>query len=56
MTEVIFVKIFVVSLIWTCGWMLRFAHIGADHSSKNLLIVFAPWIAIMLYFLIFWWG
>ena len=56
MTEVIFVKFFIVSLIWSCSWLLRFTHTGAEPSPKNLLIILGPWIAIVLYFLIFWWG
>lgn len=56
MIEVIIVKFIIISLFWTCGWILRFAHTGAEQSSKNILITFAPWIIFVLYFLIFWWG
>ena len=56
MTEVIFVKVFIISLIWTCGWILRFTHTGAHPSYKNLLIVLGPWGLTILYFLLFWWG
>lgn len=56
MTEVIIVKFFIVSVIWTGCWLARFTYLGAEPSRKNLLIVFAPWIILVLYFLIFWWG
>ena len=56
MTGLIVVKILMVSILWTAGWIAWFVHTNADVSLKNHCIAFAPLILMFLYFLFFWWG
>jgi hypothetical protein len=56
MTGVLIVKATILGIMWTIGWLTWFAHTYADVNPKNLGIAFAPWIMVVLYFLLFWWG
>ena len=56
MTAVIFLKIYVMSMMWSLFWLGRFIYTSADVNIKYMCIVFAPWIPQMLYFFFFWWG
>lgn len=56
MTGVLIIKYLIVGIMWTVGWTFRFAYTNADVNPKNLGIVLAPWIIVLLYFLLFWWG
>lgn len=56
MTGIIVVKMLMVSILWTAGWIVRFVHTDAAPNLKNHCIAFAPLILLFLYFLFFWWG
>lgn len=48
-------KIVIVSVLWTFGWVLHFASTDAAVNAMNLSIAFAPGIALFLWFLLFVW-
>jgi hypothetical protein len=54
--SVLILKLMLASSIWTIGWVFRFAYTGAEPNRKNLLIAFGPWILMLVYFFLFWWG
>jgi hypothetical protein len=54
--SILLAKFFVLSAVWTFGWLFRFVHIGAEPTNKNMAILFCPWILTILYILLFWWG
>jgi hypothetical protein len=56
MISVIILKWFVLSLTWAIFWTFRFAIIAAPINSKNVVIAFFPWIAAVVYLVVFWWG
>jgi hypothetical protein len=56
LATVLMVKLLAASCGWSIGWTLRFAYTGAEPSRKNMAIVLCPWILILVYFFLFWWG
>lgn len=55
MTEVIAIKIVLLSLLWSAGWSFHFAKKAADTNAKNMSIVGAPFIVMFIYIMLFWW-
>jgi hypothetical protein len=56
MMGVLMIKYLIVSTVWTVGWVFRLTYTDADVNPKNLGIVLAPWIIVLSYLLLFWWG
>lgn len=54
MTGVFVIKYLIVGIMWTVGWVVRFASTNTEVNPKNLGILSAPWIIVLLYFLLFW--
>jgi hypothetical protein len=55
MTNIIVLKIILMSCVWTVGWTFRFAYIAAPVSRKNVSIALAPWIIMFITFMLFIW-
>lgn len=55
MNEIIFIKIIMVSAVWTIFWIVRFIKLGVDPSSKTITFALCPWYLLILYVLFFWW-
>jgi hypothetical protein len=55
MTRVIVVKIILLSLLWSLGWCFHFMKTNAEANAKNLSIMGAPFIAMFVYIMLFWW-
>ncbi len=56
MEFILIVKIILMSFVWTIGWTWRFAIKNTEVNVKSIGVAYAPWILMLLYFLLFWWG
>ena len=56
MTSLLIIKALVLSFVWTLGSFTYFVTREDSPTTKRLLIIFAPWIAMLSYFLLFYWG
>jgi len=54
--SVLILKLLLASALWTFGWTMRFIYTGADPNFKNMIFLLWPWILMILYVFIFWWG
>jgi hypothetical protein len=51
--SVLILKLLLASALWTFVWLMRFAYTGAEPNRKNMLIVFWPWVLMIVYFFLF---
>jgi hypothetical protein len=56
MTYLLFIKTLVLSFVWTVGSFIYFVTREDSPTTKRVLIIFAPWISMLSYFLLFYWG
>ena len=56
MTGVLTIKFLLLSIVWTLGWLVRFIHTNQDTTPKAMGVLFAPWLLMVTYITLFWWG
>lgn len=56
MTSLLIIKALVLSFAWTIGSLIFFASRLDDPTPRRVLIMFAPWLGMIGYFIIFYWG
>jgi hypothetical protein len=56
MISLLILKTVVLSFVWTVGSFMYFVTREDNPTTKRVLIIFAPWISMLSYFLFFYWG
>lgn len=56
MSGLIFLKIIVVSFLWTVFCLMYYTYKGVQPSTKSFTIALWPWYILIFWFLFFWWG
>ena len=56
MMNLLFLKAIILSLVWTLGCITYYIFYSVDTTPKTIAISFAPWLAMLAYFIFFWWG